>query len=187
MRPPSTLRTSKSHEDLLTPFSSGTRDPFNHTSLEPSNPSGKMWTPQPQHRTLSLRHTVGESTGDEIEQRAVRLSAILNDEMLAGDIQVKVDSSPEVDVKQLSHTLPSGFLSEDLTHRDPFQPASSSSSSSAASSRTNVRGTETGGTPVMEVLKQPPPSAPPVVGRKPNDSPSQWTRRHRKSFSVGTK
>ena len=185
MRPPSTLRTSKSHEDLLTPFSSGTRDP---TSLEPSNPSGKMWTPQPQHRTLSMRHTVGDSNGDEIEQRAVRLSAILNDEMLAGDIQVKVDSSPEVDVKQWSHTLPSGsFLSEDLSPRVPFQPASSSSSSSAASSRTNVRGPETVGTPVVEVLKQPPPSAPPVVGRKPNDSPSQWTRRHRKSFSVGTK
>ena len=136
-----------------------------------------------------MRHTVGESTGEEIEQRAVRLSAILNDEMLAGDIQVKVDSSPEVDVKQWSYTLPSGaFLSEDLTPRDPFQPpASSSSSSSAASSRTNVRGAETAGTPVAEVLKQPPPSAPPVVGRKPNDSPSQWTRRHRKSFSVGTK
>ena len=178
-RPPTTLRTSKSHEDLLTPYSSGTRDSHNHGSSSVS--PGKVWTPQPHHRTLTLRHTLGDGSSEEVRRESVRLSAILNDDDLMGDIQIRVDS-PEPERKR--QTLPRDGLFSDWLPQKPFQPASSSSSSSATSSKSNVRGSEAAGTPVTDVLNQPPPSAPPVFGRKPNDSP--W-KHHRKSFSVGTK
>ena len=191
LKPGGALRTSKSHEDLLTPFSSGTLDSQTpHPSLETSNSATKVWTPQPHHRALVLRHTLRDNSSREIGKESVRLSAILNDEELNGDIQIKVDSSPEADLKRLSRTLPlrGGSFTNGWPSRDPFQPApSSSSSSSTTSSKSNVRGSESAGTPVTEFHHFPPPSAPPVVGRNPNESPSQWKRQHRKSYSVGAK
>ena len=193
-RPSSALRTSKSHEDLLTPFTSAAaaaRDSSNHTPSDSAHSSAKIWTPQPQLRSRALRHTLGDASTDEIKRESLRFSAIMSDDDLAGDVQVTVyHTSPESSGKGRSHTLPreSDFLGE-WPPRDPFQPpsSSSSSSSSATSSHSNVRGSESAGTPVKEGVVNPPPSAPPVVGRKPGESPSQWHRRHRKSFSVGTK
>lgn len=187
---PSALRTSKSHEDLLTPFTSAaTRD---SAPSDPTLSSGKVWTPQPQTRSRVLRHTLGDASSEEIKKESVRLSAILNDdEDLSGDIQVTVYHSPAPSTKGRSFTLPrEGGYSGEWPPHDSFHPApssSSSTSSSATSSRTNVRGQESAGTPVKETVTQPPPSAPPVMGRSPRESPAQWHRRHRKSFSVGTK
>jgi hypothetical protein len=186
-RPSPALRTSKSHEDLLTPFASAaTRD---SAPSDPTHSSEKIWTPQPQQRARALRHTLGDASSEEIKKESVRLSAILNDEEdPSGDIQITVYNSPAPTTKGRSFTLPrEGEHSGEW--RPPFHPApssSSSSSSSATSSRTNVRGSETAGTPVKETVMQPPPSAPPVMGRSPRESPAQWHRRHRKSFSVGT-
>lgn len=184
----SALRTSKSHEDLLTPFSSGTRGGDSaHSSAGPSSSvlAGKVWTPQPQHRTLTLHHTLGDVSHDNIKRESLRLSAILNDDdELPGDVQITVyQNSPDIEVKGRSQTLPRGTeFSGEWPPRD--SPPCSSCSSSATSSKSNVR---CPGTPVKDIIYHPPPSAPPVVGRNPNDSPSQWRRHHRKSFSVGTK
>ena len=52
----SQLRTSQSHEDLLTPFTSGSMDTAHSTYG--SHSDSKIWTPQPHHRPLVLRHSL---------------------------------------------------------------------------------------------------------------------------------
>ena len=176
-----TLRTSKSHEDLLTPFSSSALDCHNHSSLESSSSATKVWTPQPQPRSRSMRHTVG-STSD-VQETSVRLSEVFNEEELNGDIQIRVDSSPEMSSMKRRSTLPAGVDSDWLSALPLDQGPSSSSASSLVSSK-NTRGPAR----LTNLNHFLPPSGRLAVGKPSAESPpSKWRRSHAKSHSLGTK
>ena len=159
------------------------------TSTESAPNASKVWTPQPHHRVPNAFSGHQLSHTCPVNEAPLQLSCLLIDdeEELHGreTVQVRVDSSPEVEVKKRSHTLPirgASFTSSSehwppREPRDPFShPApSSSSSSSLTSTKSNMRGSECGGTPTSDVAGGfLPPSVPPVVGRNPRDTSFKW-------------
>lgn len=117
----------------------------------------------------------------------MRLSEVFNEIELNGDIQIRVDSSPEMYSAKRRSTLPCEGCGEWLSVLALGQGPSSTSASSLTSSKNNGRpGTDAAHR--SNITHLPPPSSRLARGKSSAESPpSKWRRSHAKSHSLGTK
>jgi len=175
----SQLRTSKSHEDLLTPFSSNSGDSLT-TVVSHSDP--KVWTPQASHRELVTRHS-----SPQIERRGT-LAGYLGPSypsLSESEIQVTVEGSPSTSRSKKTSTLPtsrgSSFSSSGSGGSRPVSRASSEKRRKSLSDNDSSEARK-----LPEFL----PLHPEPLFRKPHLSPTlrlKKQRGHLKSQSLGNK
>ena len=181
----SQLRTSKSHEDLLTPFTSCSMDSISNSTYGTHSDS-KIWTPQPHHRPLASRHSLQVERHSSAGMVGVEGSHVLagtnhklSDGLRSGHwIQFKVEDSPVPPRGRKTSTLP-------VTRGGSF-------SSSHSATEIRRRRSDSEHDPSLrqgKTLAIPTPfQAAVVVNSRANHSAPVAVRgRHKKSHSLGTK
>ena len=181
----SQLRTSKSHEDLLTPFTSCSMDSISNSTYGTHSDS-KIWTPQPHHRPLASRHSLQVERHSGAGMVGVEGSHVLagtNHKLSDGPrsghwIQFKVEDSPVPPRGRKTSTLP-------VTRGGSF-------SSSHSATEIRRRRSDSEHDPSLrqgKTLAIPTPlQAAVVVNSRANHSAPVAVRgRHKKSHSLGTK
>ena len=172
---PPVLRTSKSYEDLLTPFTTnGIVNPSSITTGAPSSSSSRQM-PEAHHKVLKSRHSAGvldQPLPDDIIFDGSRSNSVFSETQ----ISFQIDESSPASVKK-NATLPSVLRGASLSgllpqHFEHPERKSKSLSEQAA-------------------LLNPPPDvkiAAPNLAKKMLGSPgARGKRGHKKSHSLGTK
>ena len=176
----SQLRTSKSHEDLLTPFTSISLDSL---STSGSHTDSKVWTPQFQRREMGTRH----SSIPEIEKQRNSTNyfgpsfASLSEHQ----VHITIEDSPSLSKKLKTSTLPS-------SRGGSFSESCSSGSGPPSRGSSEKRRRSMSDNSQWKPMDLPlPPEPPTSVFKKPRiPSPGlKWRRErgHHKSHSLGNK
>ena len=176
----SQLRTSKSHEDLLTPFTSISLDSL---STSGSHTDSKVWTPQFQRRELATRHSSIPQI--EIQGNSPNYPGPSFASLSEHQVHITIEDSPSLSKKLKTSTLPS-------SRGESFSGSCSSGSGPPSRTSSEKRRRSMSDNSQWKPLELPLPPEPPTnVFKKPHlPSPSlKWRRErgHLKSHSLGNK